>query len=130
MERNYIHTYTREQAIADGQLVDVSAAAVEAGFRTPVAVTAGTWYEAVAWDEGQSGLQDETGRLWDVLTTAHQAARAKSRNREQGTQCAFTVYRIPNHLAAEEPEPLDLILHLSPGDHSEPVLTITLPGED
>jgi hypothetical protein len=38
-----IHMYTREQAIADGQLVDVSETpeAKEAGFRIPVCLTAG-----------------------------------------------------------------------------------------
>ncbi len=38
-----IHMYTREQAIEDGQLIDVSETpeAKEAGFRIPVCLTAG-----------------------------------------------------------------------------------------
>ena len=60
-----IFSYTR-QAIADGVLVDVSKLAKEAGFRFPVAVTAGVWAECVTVPEGVAG-QDETGRLWDVL---------------------------------------------------------------
>ena len=38
-----IHTYTREQAIEDGQLLDVSETpeAKEAGFRVPVCITVG-----------------------------------------------------------------------------------------
>ena len=63
-----IFTYTRAQAIADGVLIDVSSKlAREAGFRYPVALTAGVWAECVAVPEGVTG-QDETGRLWDILT--------------------------------------------------------------
>src|SRR5512135_3116848 len=61
-----IFSYTRAQAIADGVLVDVSKLAKEAGFRFPVAVTAGVWAECIAVPDGVAG-QDETGRLWDVL---------------------------------------------------------------
>ena len=35
-----IHSYSRQQAIEDGVLVDVTATAREAGFRYPVALTA------------------------------------------------------------------------------------------
>src|SRR5512147_2842343 len=62
-----IFSYTRAQAIADGVLRDVSELAKEAGFRFPVAVTAGVWAECVAVPAGVTD-QDETGRLWDVLT--------------------------------------------------------------
>ena len=49
---NVIYAYTRAQAIADGVLVDVSKLAREAGFKIPVAVTAGVWAECVAVPEG------------------------------------------------------------------------------
>ena len=42
-----IHRYTRAQALADGVLVDVTDAAREAGFRTPVAMTIAVWSKAV-----------------------------------------------------------------------------------
>jgi hypothetical protein len=42
-----IAAYTREQAIEDGTLVDVSKLAKEAGFRFPVAMTAAAWLAAV-----------------------------------------------------------------------------------
>ena len=47
-----IFSYTRAQAIADGVLVDVSELAKQAGFRFPVAVTAGVWAECVAGPAG------------------------------------------------------------------------------
>ena len=43
-----IFSYTRAQAIADGVLIDATELAKEAGFRIPVAVTAGVWGECVA----------------------------------------------------------------------------------
>ena len=66
-----IHMYTREQAIADGQLVDVSETpeAKEAGFRIPVCLTAGV-HALVQVPELLSGWQDYTGRLWDTLFLA------------------------------------------------------------
>lgn len=38
-----IYSYTRAQALADGELVDVSQTAIEAGFRVPVAITRALW---------------------------------------------------------------------------------------
>ena len=42
-----ISSYTRAQAIADGQLIDVSEMAREAGIRYPVALTATVWARCV-----------------------------------------------------------------------------------
>ena len=74
-----ISTYTRADAIRDGVLVDVSETAREAGFRWPVAMTRGAYEDFVAWsaaDSRRQTWQDESGRLWDVLTMARLAARA------------------------------------------------------
>src|SRR5260370_21780767 len=62
-----IHRYSRADAIRDGMLVDVSATATEAGFKYPVALTSAAWAKCVAVPPGVI-CQDETGRLWDVLT--------------------------------------------------------------
>ncbi|MDA8422338.1 MAG: hypothetical protein M0Z89_03290 [Nitrospiraceae bacterium] len=56
-----IHMYTREQAIADGQLVDVS--------ETPEAKEAG-FHALVQAPELLSGWQDYNGCLWDTLFLA------------------------------------------------------------
>ena len=75
---NVIYAYTRAQAIADGVLVDVSKLAREAGFKIPVAVTAGVWAECVAVPKGIL-CQDETGRLWDVLMMLRHAIATSER---------------------------------------------------
>ena len=63
-----IYQYSREQAIQDGQLVDVSGSseAKEAGFNVSVALTRSVWERYVEMPEGVIG-QDIAGRLWDVL---------------------------------------------------------------
>jgi hypothetical protein len=60
-------TEKRADAIRDGVLIDVSAAARDAGFQYPVALTAAAWSRCVAVPPGVLG-QDEAGRLWDELT--------------------------------------------------------------
>ena len=66
-----IHTYTREQAIEDGQLLNVSDTheAKEAGFRVPVCITVGV-HALVQVPESLNGWQDYSGRLWDTLFLA------------------------------------------------------------
>ena len=68
-----VSVYTRAQALADGVLIDAGAMAREAGFRWPVAITAGAWSDCVTWSDADSQRQthqDESGRLWDVLFSA------------------------------------------------------------
>lgn len=61
-----ISTYTGQQAIEDGFLVDVSETAKEAGFNWPVAVTPELWADIQAIPSSKS-WQDVSGRLWDVV---------------------------------------------------------------
>ena len=69
-----IFAYTRSQAVADGEQVEVSRRAAEAGIRFPVFLTRGVYEQFVTVPEGVEG-QDETGRLWDILTMLRFAIR-------------------------------------------------------
>lgn len=124
-----IHAYTRAQAIEDGNLVDVSETAAEAGFRVPVVLTRAMWADCVEWGEQDSKrqtYQDEAGRLWDVLWMAFLGAR-----RAGGRQAfAFELYRVPRGGRSMRPRLTRLVCHIGPGDLGEPVITIMLPGED
>lgn len=117
-----IYTYTRAQAIEDGVLVDVSTLAAEAGIRYPTAVTRGLWERHIAVPPRLKGLQDETGRLWDVLWIFRLAAR------RGGSEIVFTV------LFAEKrnmpPVKRQIKSVCGPGDDAEPVITLMLPDED
>ena len=125
-----IYRYTRAQGINDGVLIDASVLAKEAGFKWPVAITAGAWSAAVAWsddDNHRQVHQDQSGRLWDVLFMAAYAVRSASnidRQLQFGLQC------IPRNGLSTESHRLDLKLVLGPGDDGEPVITIMLPEED
>jgi hypothetical protein len=124
-----ISVYTRAQAIADGELIDVTETACEAGFRVPVAMTAAAWADCVAWtatDSARQVSQDETGRLWDVLWMAVLAARRAGNDSRR----AFQFYRVPRVGRSVRPRLVTLHLLIGPGDECEPVITIMAPNED
>ncbi|WP_026821119.1 DUF6573 family protein [Arthrobacter castelli] len=125
-----IHRYTREQAINDGVLRDVTETATEAGFQFPVALTAAAWADAVAWNPHNGAGQDEDGRLWDVVFMAAIEARRSPASEEDANRRTYTIVRVPNIDGAADPTERELVLHIGPGDTAEPVLTILLPGED
>jgi len=125
-----ISTYTRAQAIEDGQLIDVSETAREAGFALPVAMTATVWADCVAWtgdDIEKQAYQDESGRLWDAL---HMASHGIRTSKNSGDQLLFQLYRVPRDGHSTEAVLVTLKLIIGPGDTPEPVITILLPNED
>lgn len=67
-----VSVYTREQAIADGVLVDVTPWAAEEGFVVPTVFTQALWS-----DVQQTGDGDVRGRAHDVLFLASFAARLR-----------------------------------------------------
>lgn len=127
-----IHTYTRAQALEDGALIDVTDLAHEYAFTIPVALTATAHADAVAWDHGAT--QDETGRLWDVLTMLRHAIWKTSNSGPAAAanvrELAFQVMRVPNQAEATRPRPTTLKAVSGPGDNGEHVLTIMLTTED
>ena len=126
-----ISSYTRERAIGDGVLRDVSALAKESGFAVPVAMTSAAWMEAVSWSQSNEAFQDENGRLWDVLIMAKfTAMRPQGRRSEESPRSSFSVYRVPNISDATEATELALDMHIGPGDDGAPVITIMLEHED
>jgi len=122
-----ISAYTRAQAIEDGELVDVTATAREAGYRCPVALTRGAFTRAVdlsGWDARRRHRdgQDEAGRLWDVLWMS----KVMRRNGEGSRQpFALMVRDMDGRIRR-----VALHLHVGPGDDGAPVVTILLPEED
>lgn len=125
-----ISVYTREQAIDDGQLIDVSETAQEAGFTLPVAMTATVWADCIAWTENDNErqtYQDKSGRLWDVLYMASHAIRT---SQDAGDQLLFQLYRVPRDGRSTKAELTSLKLIIGPGDTPAPVITLLLPNED
>lgn len=123
-----IHSYSRADMLADGNLIDVTATAKEAGFKFPTAITRAAWEDCVAWtdaDAERTGCyQDVEGRLWDVLYMAMHAAKAC----RGGDQIKVQLVRVDRHATPTEegvePTEVELIMIIGPGDTPEPVLTI------
>ena len=122
-DADLIHRYTRAETLEDGTLVDVTDTAKEAGFGIPVALTRTAWSDCVAWTEEDTECvvyQDESGRLWDLLWMAINAAR---RNTE-ASRLEFKVLRVPRDSRTGQPVSVPLVLDIGPGDQGEAVITI------
>jgi hypothetical protein len=125
-----ISSYSRAQALEDGALVDITATAREAGFTLPVAITRAAWSDCVEWSEADSrrsgGVQDQAGRLWDVVWMA---SRAVLRSGED-SQVSFKLFRVKRGTRGRGPTETNLTAQIGPGDDADPVITIMLPDED
>ena len=137
---NVIYSYSRSQAIEDGELVDVSKVAREAGIKFPVALTRAVWAKYVEVPRDDKMCQDEKGRLWDIVWMLRFAAR------RGGKEMLFKLHvAMPDRGDWDQNEGLPergsglrrathrlvtLKAVCGPGDTPEPVITIMLPDED
>ena len=122
-----IYAYTRQQALADGVLVDVSQMAKEISFRFPTAITADLHAKLDPKQAEKAAGQNYDGRLWDVLWMASLAARQSKRDRID-----FQVFltEINNELNQHVTcSILSLWMVVGPGDQGEPVITIGFPED-
>lgn len=125
-----IYSYTRKQALQDGELVDVTSTAKEAGFLLPVAVTRAVWVDCIEWPEDLNAkkktLQDEAGRLWDVVYMGFMAVR---QNKSESS-ILYRLYRVPTEGGKRRAREVELKITVHGGDEGEPVITISQPNED
>lgn len=122
---------TRADALAAGDLIEVPAEMTrDAGLTRPVAVTRAVWEDCVAWtpaDRERTGaIQDEDGRLWDVVWMA---SRFMLRHPDR-SRLAFEVWRVPRDTQPDpdcdiEPVVTYLVVAVD-GDG----ITISRPDED
>lgn len=119
-----IFSYTRADALDDGVLIDITAAAREHGFKLHTAVTDSLFHGHVVPPEGLEGEgQSVEGRLHDLLTIAMIAARRGMNHNRVEFEVLFL-------MRPGVREKVTVILHVGPGDQGEPVLTLMLPGDD
>ena len=119
-----ISSYTRQQAIEDGMLIDLSEWGKETGFVFPVACTATVWDQCIEPPEAVKGCQDVRGRAHDLLWMLFLAIR---RSGDGADRLTFKVRLL------QQPGRHQLVKFKSvcgPGDAGEPVITITMPNED
>jgi hypothetical protein len=120
-----LYTYTRAQAIADGEQVEVTKTAAEAGIKFPVFLTRTVFDDFVAVPPGVTG-QDEAGRLWDLVWMTRMAI---IRARPGCDRLPVALYvRNDNHRARL----VKLVAMCGPLDIDDPApaITVLLPGED
>ena len=122
-----IYSYTRAQAIEDGVLIDVSETAKEAGIKLPTAVTAAVFHEYVAVPEELRGMQDESGRLWDILWRFSSAVRSGRLNGEQGL---FELIVAKPDCGDWKRRLVTLKAVCGPSDDGSPCISIMKPDED
>jgi hypothetical protein len=123
-DADVIYTYSRAQAIEDGVLIDVTKLAKQAGIRYPMAITTGVMAEVNDIPARLKGIQDTTGRLWDVIWMYRCNAA-----RNNGSEMTYRL-RMDRNVDGKRVTLLTLKAHCGPGDHMEPVITIMLEDED
>jgi len=125
-DADIIHSYSRAQAIADGDLIDVTGATTrEAGIDYPVAFTRAAHASCVALTKTAEQMGNSVdGRLWDVLTMYRVTVH---RQRPRGSEFCFEVLCVVDE---PEAELVRLKAVAGPGDDGEQVITIMLSGED
>lgn len=116
-----ISTYTREQAIEDGELVAIEDEAREAGFVYPVALTRALFGRIENIPTSRVGIEDIAGRLWDVLWMARCAGR-----RSTGSTFHFQLLMGAKGTRTRK---ITLRADCGPGDNGEPVITIGFPED-
>ncbi len=119
-----IHRYTRQQAIEDGVLVDLTEWSRETGFTIPVACTATVWNQYIVPPNGtREWGQSERGRAHDLLWMLYLAIKQN----KGGDRLSYKVIFLQ---APNRQETIELKSICGPGDDGKPVLTIMLPNED
>lgn len=125
-----IHVVTREELYENGDLIDVSKMAKEAGINVSsaergikdVAVSRRVWNEVITPDETASSFgESEEGRLWDVLWMMVVAAKKGG-----GQVMEFPLFVTEKGKHKE----IKLKSIIGPGDCYKPVITILMPDED
>ncbi|MCB9906947.1 MAG: hypothetical protein H6830_04465 [Planctomycetes bacterium] len=117
-----IHAYTREQALQDGALFDVTMEAAGM-FTIPVAVT-GALMAAIETipDTGRARYQDKRGRLHDVIWMAMLACKV-------APDSSRVVYTLILDRAGTTRRKNQLECRIGPGDTPDPVITIGFPED-
>jgi len=111
--------YSRAQALTDGALIDVSSISDDAGFKTPVAVTAMVWTFLAPSQRDERHGQTLEGRLRDVLTALRKNAD------DDGAVVSFDVSVVD----FGERSNWRLQALVSAAENGEPVVTIMFPHE-
>lgn len=120
-----ISSYSRAEAIDDGVLVDITAAASALRFRDPTAITHSAWVNHIATPAIAARFgETDAGRLGDMLNALRMAISAGA----LGADRVHFVFLATDHRGHRSGR--RLWAKAGPGDTGERVLTIMQEGED
>ena len=119
-----ISSYTREQAIEDGILIDVTSIFPQCSelYRCPVAITIGVWGVLEQAVNNPLHCNDLNGLIWDLLYMSIRGVIKRIDPTEHLFQVIITGAGLNKYHTFRA--------ICGPGDAAEPVITIMLPGED
>ncbi len=120
-----VYSYTRKQALADGEQIEVTETAKEAGFCFRVFLNRTVFEKAVTIPAGVIG-QDEAGRLWDILWMLRDAIRRAA----PGSDCVNFTVLVRNDNRRAQPVYLTAKIGGTDIDDPAPAITVMFPGED
>lgn len=114
---NIIDSYSRQEAIEDGVLINVSEPASRAGIKYPVAITNELWHRFIKGE-----IKEYTdGRLWDVLWMFRLKAKTITHD-----EFLFNV----SFVVGGQEKLVTIKAICAPGDDISPCITLMLPCED
>ena len=123
-----IYKYSREQALEDGVLVDVTETAKQASIRYPTAVTERLWNGYIEPTEKLKEMgQSIQGRLWDVLYMFAIAGRSTPKG---CNELLYSVGFLIENNKSSKTHVVKIKAVIGPGDTAEPVITLMLEEED
>jgi len=120
-----IYAYSRKQALADGEQIDVSTTAKEAGIRFPMFITRAVFDNYVTVPADVQG-QDEAGRLWDLLWMTRMAIKRSS----PGADRIPVVLYVRNDNRSAKGVELVAVCSALDIDDPQPAITLMLQTED
>lgn len=102
-----IYAYTKQDAVEDGEQVDISnmAEVKEAGFTRPVYITRSV-YNLYEVPKGLEGYQDFKGRLWD---TVYMAALQFKEAKQLGKDCKIIPFKVIFQTTTKQQKTVDIV---------------------
>jgi len=131
-EVEVIYTYSHQQAVEDGMLIDVSLTARRMGFDVPVFVTNTVWVEAICPDGENGGNRVALFLAYvkGILRNLHEEDALEN----DLIELPMTLPMVGVHVVdreGKEVEPVECVLwlHLSADDGGEPIFKIMFPED-